>query len=117
MISIPNNAVIYIAIEPIDFRNGIGGLGGICRSHLKKDPQTGAIFVFKNKQRTSLKLLFYDGEAFWLLTRRLSKGKMKWWPSSNSIIKELQAKELQLLIMNGNPESAEFSDDWKKLIR
>ena len=116
MITIPPNAEIYIAIEAIDFRNGINGLGGICRAQLKKNPLNGALFVFRNKRKTCLKILFYDGEAFWLLMRRLSKGKLNWWPTFHGRVKTMHSKELQMLILNGNPDAAEFSEDWKKLI-
>jgi len=113
MIAIPPAASIYVAIQPVDFRNGISGLGKVCRNQFKKDPMDGAIFVFCNKGKKSIKLLVYDGEAFWLLTRRLSRGRLKWWPSTS----EIAVKELQMLIMNGNPKGAEFTDDWKKIIR
>lgn len=117
MISIPSQSKIYVAIETIDFRNGINGLGRICREKIRRNPMDGAIFVFRNKNKTTLKILYYDGEAFWLIVRRLSKGKIKWWPSSNKFSSELEAKQLQVLIMNGNPNNAEFGDDWKKLIK
>jgi transposase len=117
MIAVPPQATIFVAIKSIDFRNGINGISRICRQKLRSDPMSGAIFVFRNRLKTTLKILFYDGEAFWLLTRRLSRGKIKWWPTSTRGHCELDAKKLQTIIMNGNPESAEFSDDWKKLIR
>lgn len=116
MIAIPPQAKIYVAIQPIDFRNGINGLGRICREKLKQNPMGGGIFVFRNRRKNTLKILVYDGEAFWMLVRRLSKGSIKWWPNAISSSCPLRAKELQTLIMNGNPESAEFSDDWKKIV-
>lgn len=113
MIAIPPQARIHVAIESVDFRNGISGLGRICREEMKKNPMDGAIFVFCNKGKTTLKLLVYDGEAYWLLIRRLSRGKLKWWPSE----RDIAPKELQTLLMNGNPTGAEFTDDWKKIIK
>jgi transposase len=116
MIAIPPDATIFVAVGTIDFRNGITGLGRICREKIKKDPMSGAIFVFRNKKKTTLKILVYDGEAFWLLTRRLSRGKIKWWPTTDQFSCPLDVKKLQVLIMNGNPENVEFGNDWKKLI-
>jgi hypothetical protein len=43
--------------------------------------------------------------------------KLTWWPSAAGVSSKLKAKELQTLIMNGNPEGAEFGDDWKKVLR
>ncbi len=117
MIAIPPQAKIFIAIESVDFRNGINGLGRICREKLRENPMSGAFFVFRNRTQTTIKIIIYDGEAFWLLTRRLSRGKIKWWPKSQRSSGVLTAKEFQTLIMNGNPESAEFGTDWKKLIK
>ena len=116
MITIPANIEIFIAIESVDFRKGINGLSRVCRELMKKDPMKGAMFVFRNKRKTTLKILYYDGEAFWLLMRRLSSGRIKWWPKSNKDFTDLESKMLQTLIMNGNPEAAEFGADWKKLI-
>jgi transposase len=117
VISIPPQANIFVAIAPLDFRNGINGLGRVCRDKLKQDPMSGALFVFRNRRKSALKILVYDGEAFWLMTRRLSRGKITWWPTAASFYCSLKAKELQTLILNGNPQAAEFTDDWKKLTR
>jgi len=116
MITIPPNTDIYVAVENVDFRNGINGLGRICREKIRKDPMNKALYVFRNKKKTTLKILYYDGSAFWLFMRRLSTGKIKWWPSSNQFACSLESKKLQILIMNGNPEGAEFGDDWKKVL-
>lgn len=117
MIAIPAQAEIFVYISPADFRCGINGLGKLCRKQIKKDPMNGALFVFRNRRKTSLKILFYDGGAFWLMTRRLSSGKIIWWPTSEKSSSNIGAKELQTLIMNGNPEGAEFGKDWKKVLR
>jgi transposase len=117
MIIIPEQAKIFVCISSVDFRNGIDGLCSLCKGELKENPMSGAIFVFKNKGRIALKILYYDGEAFWLLMRRLSRGKLKWWPSSTTPSCSLKAKELQALILGGNLDKAEFTDDWKKLLR
>jgi len=119
MIAIPHQARILVCISEIDFQCGINTLGRICRDTFKEDPMSGAIFVFRNRRRNALKILVYDGGGFWLLIRRLSTGTIKWWPSgrSNGPACPIQAKELQTLIMGGNPAAAEFTDDWKKLIK
>ena len=116
MIQITPHMRIMLAVDPVDFRKGIDGLAGLCRRVLHADPFGGTVFIFRNRKGTSIKILIYDGEAFWLLTRRLSRGKISWWPSSLSEKGTISHKEFQTLIMNGNPDTASFSDDWKKLI-
>jgi transposase len=76
MITLKENQKIFIAVEPVDFRQGIDRLKQYCKSTIKKDPQSGALFIFKNKRNFSIKILVYDGEAIWLCMRRLSKGKI-----------------------------------------
>ena len=57
---------ILLATEPVDFRRGIDGLAILCRTLLKSDPMSGAMFVFRNRRGTSIKILVYDSEGFWL---------------------------------------------------
>jgi hypothetical protein len=118
MIQITPHMRIYVAAEPIDFRNGIDGLAGICRKKLERAPYSGSMFIFRNKRGKTIKILLYDGQGFWLFVKRLSKGIFKWWPGGGTkdggIIK-LTAPQLQLLIWNGNPQEAEGIKSWREL--
>ena len=105
---------ILISVEPVDFRFGIDGLASLCRTVLDKDPFSGTIFVFRNKRRTSVKILTYDGQGFWLCQKRLSSGRFKWWPTGE-VIKPSEAYELQLLLWNGDPSKAMASLPWRPL--
>lgn len=77
---------------------------------------SGAYFVFRNKRKNTLKIIYYDGEGFWLFLKRLSRGTFPWWPTGKKKLNPLEAKKLSVLIMSGNPQGAEFSRDWKKLL-
>lgn len=105
MLQITPNNKILLALKPVDFRKGIDGLAALCRRILKQDPFSGSMFVFKNKRGTSIKILYYDGQGFWLFQKRLSKGKLAWWPSSKIMeetSQELAVHQLQLLLWNGD---------------
>ena len=116
MIQLTPQMRIFVAVEDADFRKGIDGLCGLCRSVLKKDPFTGAVFVFRNRRRTALKILVYDGQGYWLCHKRLSKGKFTWWPSlGDSDVNQLAVHEFQLLMWNGNPEFAPVALAWRKV--
>jgi transposase len=116
MIQLTPHMRIILAVEPADFRKGIDGLSQICKSVLKSDPFSGYLFVFMNKSRTAIKMLLYDGQGFWLFQKRLSKGRFKWWPNKNGEIEiRLLVHELQLLMWNGNPQSAQTAPFWKKI--
>ena len=106
---------VFIAIEPADYLRGIDGLAALCRQQLREDPFTGAIFVFRNRRATALKLLCYDGQGFWLCQKRFSQGRLSWWPSSAQASQRLSARELQILLWNGNPEDAAMADDWRQV--
>lgn len=115
MIQITPQMRIFIALEDIDFRKGIDGLAAACRQRLQQDPFSGALFLFRNRKHCSLKVLVYDGQGFWLCTKRLSKGKFHWWPDREGVSVSVQAHELQTLLWNGDPCSALFSEDWRKI--
>jgi len=66
MIALTPQMRILVAVEPVDFRNGIDGLGGVCRRQLREDPLSGCVFVFRNRRGTAVKILVYDGQGFWL---------------------------------------------------
>ena len=115
MLQLGAQSRIFLALEAADFRRGIDGLCALCRQRLGEDPFSGAIFVFRNRRGTSLKLLCYDGQGFWLCHKRLSQGRLKWWPSSAQAQLHLSARELQVLLWNGNPERLELAEDWRRV--
>lgn len=117
MIQITPQMLIYVALAPIDCRKGIDGLASSCRQVLNKDPFSGVLFLFRNQSSTCLKALMYDGQGFWLCSKRLSKGKFSWWPSSTGqdVCISLEAHELQTLLWNGNPIQAHFSERWRQI--
>jgi transposase len=116
MIQITPQMRIFLAVEPVDFRKGIDGLAALCRQKLQCEPLEGALFVFSSRRRTSLKILVYDGQGFWLCQKRLSQGRFKWWPSApGQAAHRLEAHELQLLLWNGDPASAKTAPLWRRL--
>lgn len=106
---------ILLAREPADFRRGIDALSALCRDRLDEDPFSGTLFVFTNRSRTAIKVLVYDGTGFWLITKRFSKGRIPWWPTSADALSSLAAAQLQVLLYGGHPEAARFAPDWRKL--
>ena len=114
MLSLTPQMRILVAVAPVDFRNGIDGLGGVCRRQLREDPLGGCVFVFRNRCGTAVKILMYDGQGFGLCQKRLSKGRFRWWPSETSKrVRELEARELQLVLWNGDPSRAQMGPLWK----
>ena len=115
MIQLTPQMRILLAVAPADFRRGMDGLARLCRDVLQSDPFSGAAFVFRNRRRTAIKILVYDGQGFWLAHKRLSKGKFGWWPEGGEEAKRLEVHQLQLLLWNGNPDRADAAPPWRRV--
>lgn len=117
MIAIVAQMRLLVAVEPVDFRRGIDGLAAVCRQRLEADPMSGALFVFGSRNRKSIKILAYDGQGFMLFQKRLSQGKFGWWPSGDGhAVRVIQARELQLLLWNGDPSRGVGAPLWRPLV-
>ena len=114
MIQITPPMRILVAVEPADFRKGIDGLARLCKDTLQQDPFSGWVFVFRNRLATSIKVLVYDGQGFWLCQKRLSSGRFRWWPTpTNGAAETLAAHQLSVLLAAGNPAAAQAPPEWR----
>lgn len=104
MIHLTSKSRILLALEPADFRAGIDGFVGRCQQQLKQDARNGTLFVFTNRSRTMVRILTYESGGYWLLTKRLSKGKFPQWPtnSTDPLVCELIARQL-VTFLRGQP--------------
>jgi len=105
---------ILVAIEAVDGRKGIDSLARLCQEKLETDPFSGCLFVFRSRRGTSIRILVYDGQGFWLARKRLSQGSFIWWPSGKDPARRLEAHQAQLLLAAGNPE-IEAAPVWRKV--
>ncbi len=116
MLQITPQMKILVAVEPADFRKGIDGLVRLCKDSLEQDPFAGTVFVFRNRRSTSIKVLVYDGQGFWLCHKRLSEGRFRWWPlvpSQDVKAKVLAAHQLSVLFSAGNADRTAAAPDWR----
>jgi transposase len=116
MIQIVPQMRILVAVDAQDFRKGIDGLARVCREGLAADPFGGALFVFRNRRGTAIKILTYDSQGFWLAQKRLSRGRFRWWPTRGSAgAASLEAHQLQRLIMAGDPAARDAAPVWRSV--
>ena len=78
MLSFTGSLKVYLAIQPCDMRKSFNGLQSIVSEHLKADPLNGALYVFTNKRRNRLKILYFDQTGLWVLAKRLEAGTFAW---------------------------------------
>jgi transposase len=117
MIQLTPQMRILVSVEPADFRRGIDGLCRVCREALGSDPFSGAVFVFRNRLGTAIKLLAYDGQGFWLCQKRLSKGRFRYWPAGDGAVRsQLFAHELQVLLAGGDPTATRAMPPWRAVL-
>jgi len=88
----------------------------VCREELHRDPFSGWVFAFRNRRRTAVKLLVYDGQGFWLCQKRLSAKRFRWWPTDDTAAgKMLEAHELSVLLSGGDPAAARGMPPWRRV--
>ncbi len=117
MLQLASQMRILVAIEPVDFRNGIDGLVRLCKEVLGQDPFQGTVFAFRNRRGTAVKVLLYDGQGFWLCHKRLSEGRFRWWPAGgDQHAKALAAHQLQVLLCAGDPENTKAAPCWRPVV-
>jgi len=92
-----DNKKIYLACGATDMRKNSNTLSLIVREHFKLDPFADAMFVFCNNGRDIIKILEWDGDGFWLHTKKLEKGRFH-WPKHTGEKMDLTYKELEILI-------------------
>jgi transposase len=91
------NQPMWFYQHPIDFRKQIDGLVILVADKLERDPTSGQLFIFRNRQANKLKFLWWDKNGFWLCYRRLEKGRFK-LPKPDDTTLNLCKEQLHVLL-------------------
>jgi len=70
--------VVYLCREAVDFRKGINGLAVLVEDTLARDPFSDHLFVFCNRRRNRIKMLYWERNGFCLWQKRLEKARFHW---------------------------------------
>ncbi len=103
---LPDSAKVFLASQPIDMRKSYQGLSVLAEQALIQDPFSGHLFVFYNKRRDRLKILYWHMNGFCILQKRLEKGRFQITCSSQSPSTGITGYQLQGLIQG---------IDWEKI--
>ena len=74
MIGLALGVKIYLCTTPADMRRGFDGLSGMAESLMQQDPLSGHLFVFRNRNRDKLKILYWDQDGLAIWYKRLEQG-------------------------------------------
>lgn len=88
---------VYLGLGTTDMRKSIDRLSLLVSEQLNHNPFSGHLFVFCNRRRTILKILYWDRNGFCLWHKRLERDKFR-WPESEREVKEISSRELRWLI-------------------
>ena len=78
MLSFAGSLRIFIALDSCDMRAVVNTLHALVIDRLKEDSRSGTLFVFTNRRRKLIKVLYWDGTGMWLMTKRLEQGTFFW---------------------------------------
>ena len=103
MISLPQSVKIHVCVAPTDMRKSFDGLGGLAEHVMQQDPLSGHLFVFRNRARDRVKVMYWDTDGLAIWYKRLERGTFQ-FPmdlqtlDSDAVGVEISATELNLLL-------------------
>ena len=86
MLTIPGNARLFLCQSPVSMRKSFEGLSALVEQLFPDELLTGALFIFLNRRRDHMKVLFWDNDGLVIWFKRLEKGTFAWkWGSESKI--------------------------------
>jgi transposase len=102
MIRAAINVQVFVCVQPTDMRKSFDGLSGMVRQILEKDPLNNALFLFRNRGRNRLKILYWDRDGLEIWYKRLERGRFPFRTdlthSSEVASRQITSEELSLLL-------------------
>ena len=97
MLNVSGATRVLVATTPVDLRGSFNRLYSLVVEQLKDDPLSGHLFVFTNRRRNRLKVLYWDGSGLWVCAKRLEQGRFT-WPASDQDRVSLRGEEFSALV-------------------
>lgn len=112
MIGLSGGRQIYLATGVTDLRRGFSGLYALIMERLEQEPLSGALFLFCNRRRDTVKIFCYDAGGFWVCAKRLEEGTFR-WPLLGERTVRLSEPDLQLLLSGIDPSRTRLRRWWQ----
>ena len=100
---------IYVSTHFVDMRKSIDGLTLIVHSQFQMNVLDHSLFIFTNRSRNRIKILYYESNGFWLFIKRLEHGKFKIKESQESLTRAITSRQLSWLL-----EGLEYDEKMKE---
>jgi transposase len=114
MIPIGPATKIFLASGATDLRKSFEGLSDLAAHQLQEDPMSGHVFVFVNRRKTRLKLLFWDGSGLWVCAKKLQSGCFSWPKTQEPGALRVLSEELTLLLGGIDLDKTRQRQWWRK---
>lgn len=114
MIAVSPATRVYLAAGATDLRKSFDGLHGLVVSHLQADPLSGHLFVFCNRSRTRVKVLYFDGSGLWVCGKRLEQGCFSWPTLEGAARFACDVQELLLILGGIDPKETKRKRWWRR---
>ena len=114
MLSVPQTAAIFVYTRPTDMRKSFDGLCGIIREQFQADPLDGSLFLFVNRRRDRVKILYWDRDGLALWYKRLEAGTFELIESADSPSVRIDATQLAMLLGGVSLGSAQRRKRYQK---
>lgn len=115
MLSFPPSVRIWLCGQAVDLRRGFDGLAELVRRHLRNDPLSGHLFVFRNRRADRVKILYWDEDGFVIVYKRLEEGTFR-FPKvvEGQASVSLRAAELAMLLDGIDWQNAKRSHRYRR---
>ena len=100
MLTLPPSVRVFVCLKPADMRRSLDGLAAMTREILREDPLSGHLFVYFNRRRNRVKILFWDRSGLCLYYKRIEKGAFRISDFEHPKLRrsEIEAAELSLIL-------------------
>ena len=116
MLRLPRSIRIFASTRPVHFNADVDGLVHVVRDKFGVDPFSGHIFCFFNARRNRVKLLVWDRNGFWILYKRLERGRFEWLGGRERWV-EIDREKLVMLLEGIDTRTSKFRHNFAREVR